>query len=84
MCETKLFFLTYEIEDEKIKPDNESIESIKKLKPTTNVKELQRFLCSVNAYYKFIDKYATIQQPLNHLLKKNIPWEWSKNMSKIF
>lgn len=77
-------FLGYEIKQGQITPDNVNIESIKKLKPPTNVKELQRFLGSINVYNKFIDNYAKIRQPLNKLLKKNTPWSWTEDCQEKF
>ncbi|GBN40239.1 Transposon Ty3-I Gag-Pol polyprotein [Araneus ventricosus] len=41
-AQTKISFLGYEIEQGKVSPNNATIETIKKLQPPTNVKELQR------------------------------------------
>ncbi|GBL94207.1 Retrovirus-related Pol polyprotein from transposon 297 [Araneus ventricosus] len=67
----KINFLGYEIKEGCITPDNHNNESIKKLQPPKNVKQLQGFLGSVNVYNKFIDSYAKIREPLNQLLKKD-------------
>ncbi|GBN78079.1 Transposon Ty3-I Gag-Pol polyprotein [Araneus ventricosus] len=69
-AQTKISFLGYEIEQGKVSPNNANIETIKKLQPPTNVKELQRFLGSVNVYNKFIPQYAKLRYTLNQLLKK--------------
>ncbi|GFU12706.1 retrovirus-related Pol polyprotein from transposon 17.6, partial [Trichonephila clavipes] len=61
---TKINFLGYEIEEGKVTPNNTNIDIIKKLKPPNNVKELQRFLSSINVYYKFIPEYADLRYSL--------------------
>ncbi|GFV76614.1 transposon Tf2-6 polyprotein [Trichonephila clavipes] len=83
----KLAFVTtegYEIKEGCITPDNQNIETIKKLQPPKNVKQLQSFLGSVNVYNKFIDSYAKIREPLNKLLKKDKQWEWSAECQTAF
>ncbi|XP_055930721.1 uncharacterized protein LOC129960966 [Argiope bruennichi] len=74
-AQDKINFLGYEVKEGCISPDNHNIESIKKLQPSKNVKQLQGFLGSLNVYNKFIDSYAKIREPLNNLLKKDTPWQ---------
>ncbi|GFV44126.1 transposon Tf2-9 polyprotein [Trichonephila clavipes] len=83
----KLAFVTtegYEIKEGCITPDNQNIETIKKLQPPKNVKQLQSFLGSVNVYNKFIDSYAKIREPLNQLLKKDKQWYWTAECQTAF
>ncbi|GBM16923.1 Transposon Ty3-I Gag-Pol polyprotein [Araneus ventricosus] len=80
----KINFLGYEIKEGCITPDNHNLESIKKLQPPKNVKQLQGFLGSVNAYNKFIDSYAKIREPLNQLLKKDKQLHWTAECQKAF
>ena len=43
------------------------------------------FLGLMNYYYaKFIPNQSTLTQPLNNLLCKNTPWNWTKNHSDAF
>ncbi|GBN02709.1 Transposon Ty3-I Gag-Pol polyprotein [Araneus ventricosus] len=80
----KINFFGYEIKEGYITPDNHNIESIKKLQPPNNVKQLQGFLGSVNVYNKFIDSYAKIREPLNQLLKKDKQWHWTAECQEAF
>ncbi|GBL55959.1 Transposon Ty3-I Gag-Pol polyprotein [Araneus ventricosus] len=80
----KINFLGYEIKEGCITPDNHNIESIKKLQPPKNVKQLQGFLGSVNVYNKFIDSYAKIREPLNQFLKKDKQWHWTAECQEAF
>ncbi|GFW00221.1 retrovirus-related Pol polyprotein from transposon 17.6 [Trichonephila clavipes] len=83
-AKTKINFLCYEIEEGCITPDNQNIETIKKLQPPKNVKQLQSFLGSVNVDNKFIDSYAKIRKPLNQLLKKDKQWDWTAECQTAF
>ncbi|GBN26680.1 Transposon Ty3-I Gag-Pol polyprotein [Araneus ventricosus] len=78
----KINILGYEIKEGCIIPENHNIESIQKLQPPKNVKQLQGFLCSVNFYNKLIDSYAKIRKPLNQLLKKDKQWHWTAECQK--
>ncbi|GFT29424.1 transposon Tf2-6 polyprotein [Trichonephila clavipes] len=74
----------YEIKEGCITPDNQNIETIKKLQPPKNVKQLQSFLGSVNVYNKFTDSYSKIREPLNQLLKEDKQWEWTAECQTAF
>ncbi|GBN83839.1 Retrovirus-related Pol polyprotein from transposon 17.6 [Araneus ventricosus] len=80
----RVSFLGYEIEQGKVFPNNPNIETIKKLQPSTNVKELQRFLGSVYVYNKFIPQYAKLRYPLNQLLKKDAKFNWTNEYQDAF
>ncbi|GFV57955.1 transposon Tf2-6 polyprotein [Trichonephila clavipes] len=67
----------YEITQGHYSPSNPNIETIRKLAPPKDVKELQRFLGSINVYQKFIKDYAKLRVPLHKLLKKDAIWNWS-------
>ena len=43
----------------------------------TKVMELRSFLGLANYYRRFIKGYSNRVSPLNDLLKKDNPWEWS-------
>ncbi|GFW10818.1 retrovirus-related Pol polyprotein from transposon 17.6 [Trichonephila clavipes] len=77
-------FLRYEIKQGSYTPNNTNVEIIKKLLPPRNVKDLQRFLGSINVYYKFIPQYAKLRMPLNNLLKKNQNWNWTPECQQSF
>ncbi|GBO09375.1 Transposon Ty3-G Gag-Pol polyprotein, partial [Araneus ventricosus] len=83
-AQTKISFLGYEIEQGKVSPNNANIETIKKLQPPTNIKELQRLLGSVNVYNKFIPQYAKLRYPLNQVLKKDVKFNWTNERQDAF
>ena len=60
------------------------IKAIKSWMPPTNMKQLQSFLGLASYYRKFIDHFADIAQPLNRLLKKNTPYQWTSLQQEAF
>lgn len=83
-AKTKINYLGYEIGEGKYSPANANIEVIKKLQPPKTVKQLQRFLGSINVYNKFIHNYAKLRNPLNNLLKKDKKFIWNEQCQQSF
>lgn len=83
-AKNKISFLGYEIGEGTFSPNDVNIETIKKLVPPNNTKQLQRFLGSVNVYNKFIQNYAKLRKPLNNLLKKGVKWVWDDDCQNAY
>ncbi|GFW13751.1 retrovirus-related Pol polyprotein from transposon 17.6 [Trichonephila clavipes] len=83
-AQEKIKFLGYEITQGHYSPSNPNIETIRKLAPPKDVKELQIFLGSINVYQKFIKDYAKLRVPLNKLLKKDAIWNWSHECQEAY
>ncbi|GFU53278.1 retrovirus-related Pol polyprotein from transposon 17.6 [Trichonephila clavipes] len=83
-AQEKIKFLGYEITQGHYSPSNPNIETIRKLAPPKDVKELQRFLGSINVYQKFIKDYAKLRVPLNKLHKKDAIWNWSHECQEAY
>ena len=49
-----------------------------------NLKVVQSFLGFYNFYRRFIKGFATLARPLNKLLKKEVPWEWTSARQLAF
>eukprot|EP00118_Oscarella_pearsei_P024264 m.302820 g.302820 ORF g.302820 m.302820 type:complete len:331 (+) comp40828_c0_seq6:540-1532(+) len=59
-------------------------EAIQKAPRPSDVKSLRSFLGLVNYYGCFIPRLATLEQPLNDLLKQEKPWKWTDQCDKAF
>lgn len=65
-------------------PDPDRISSVLKLKPPTNVKELQSILGFFGYLREFIPNMAEITNPLRILLKKSVEWHWTDIQQQAF
>ena len=59
-------------------------DAVSKMPPPVNVSQLRSFLGSVQFYHKFLPDLSTMSQPLHHLTKKNIKWNWGPPETKAF
>lgn len=62
----------------------EKVEAIRKLKPSTNVKELMRLLGMINFIARFVPKAQENLSPLIALLKKYSSWLWQEPQINAF
>ena len=72
----RIKWLGHEIDENGIKPNEEKIEAIQKLKPPENTKELKSFLGAIQYMAKFLPKLSEQTDQLQKFLKKNEPWIW--------
>ena len=75
-------YLGMVIEEGEISMDPVKLKGIKDWPIPTTVKQVQSFLGFGNFYRKFIHKYSEITKPLNDLLKKDKPFDWTKECQK--
>ena len=64
--------------------DPAKVEAISKRRPPTNVKQVQEFLGLPNYYRRFIKDFSKIAAPIFNLLKKDVPFNWSKECDVAF
>ena len=82
MNETK--WLGHEINENGIKPNEEKVEAIIKLKAPENTKDLKSFLGAIQYMAKFLPKLSEQTDRLRKLLKKNEPWNWGPKQETDF
>ena len=80
----RIKWLGHEIDEYGIKPNEEKIEAIQKLKLPENTKELKSFLGAIQYMAKFLPKLSEQTDRLRKLLKKNEPWRWGDEQQKDF
>ncbi len=64
--------------------DPVKIERVVKWTAPQSVKQLQGFLGFCNFYRRFVRNFSKVVSPVNHLLKKNVRWTWSRDCNKAF
>ena len=67
-----------------IQPLPEKLESIAKMPPPRNPKEVKQFLGLVGYYRKFISRFADISRVLTHLTKKDVEFKWTNECENCF
>ena len=82
MNQTK--WLGHEIDENGIKPNEEKVKAILRLKPPENTKELKSFLGAIQFMAKFLPKLSERTDKLRKLLKKKEPWNWGEEQQKDF
>ena len=82
--QTHIKFLGHTISEEGVSVNDDKIKVIKDHPVPNNKKQLKSFLGLVNYYRKYIPNVAHISEPLNYLLRKNIPFVWSEKCQASF
>ena len=75
-------YLGFIIDKNGKRPDPRRVDAIKNMPTSKNIKELEAFIGKVNYYGKFISNFSDKCKLLNHLRKKNTPWEMNSRMSQ--
>ena len=70
-------YLRHIISGEGIAPVPEKLDSIQKMLPPKNAKEVKQFLGLIGYYRKFVPRFSDLARPLNALTRKNIVFEWT-------
>lgn len=81
---TELKCLGFIISQEGLKPDPDQLKIIQSLPSPTNESELRSLLGSLNFYQRFIKNMAVHRAPLDALLKKDVPFNWSAQCEAAF
>ena len=68
----------------RIKPNEEKVKTIAKLKSPNNSKELKFFLGAIQHLEKFFLKVLEMTGRLRKILKMNEHWEWGDDQKKDF
>ena len=77
-------YLGMYIKENQIKIKQTKLEGIIDWPIFTTMKQVQSFLEFGNSYRKFIRHYMNIAWPLNNLMKKDHPWNWTNNCQLAF
>ena len=88
---TKCFFgvdqvqyLGYTIDATGLKPTQEKLEAIQCAPEPKDITQLRSYLGMLNFYRKFLVNAAVVLEPLNDLLRKDVPWKWTLGHSQAF
>ena len=57
--------------------DPEHVEAISKISLPNSHKAMQSFLGKINFVHRFVPNFAQVVEPLQFLVKKDVPFKWS-------
>ncbi|XP_069466557.1 uncharacterized protein [Ambystoma mexicanum] len=77
-------YLEFILSPQGIEMDPAKVDSILSWPRPTSVKQIQSFLRPANFYWKFIPTFSAIVQPIVALLKKDVPFNWTKDQESAF
>ena len=80
----ELTWLGYLINQNGVKPIQDKTDAITKLKAPTNTKELKSLLGSIQHLSKFLNNLSKTTDRMRKLLKKDVKWEWTKEINDDF
>lgn len=74
-------YLGHQLTQKGLAPDPDKVRAINAIPAPTNKAELQRFLGMATYLMKFVPNFSAKTQPLRELLKTNVTWHWTPEMS---
>ena len=77
-------YLAHRIDSEGLHPTEEKVRAIMDADTPRDVKTLRSFLGLIMFYSKFLENHSTVLAPLNKLLCKDVPWNWTENHETAF
>ena len=72
------------ISEKGIEVDKAKIETVERLPPPTDIRSLRSFLGHAGFYRRFIKDFSKIAKPLNYLLQKDVPFEFTDECEVAF
>ncbi|CAC5392995.1 unnamed protein product [Mytilus coruscus] len=80
----EVIYLGHKISKKGVQADISKVEAVESFPVPKTEKNVRSFLGLTNYYRKFIKGYSHIATPLNRLLRKDVPFEWSEKCQKAF
>ena len=81
---TSLQYLGHIIDGKGLHPTDKKLAAVRDTPKATNVTSLKSFLGLIIFYSRFLKNHSTVLAPLNNLLKKYVPWKWTKTEEEAF
>ncbi|CAG2216284.1 unnamed protein product [Mytilus edulis] len=80
----EVIYLGHKISKQGVQADISKVEAVESFPVPKTEKNVRSFLGLTNYYRKFIKGYSHLATPLNRLLRKDVPFEWSEKCQKAF
>ncbi|VDI07259.1 Hypothetical predicted protein [Mytilus galloprovincialis] len=80
----EVIYLGHKISKKGVQADISKVEAVESFPVPKTEKNVRSFLGLTNYYRKFIKGYSHLVTPLNRLLRKDVPFEWTEKCQKAF
>ena len=80
----KVIYIGHKLTAEGVKPDEEKVETIKRMPPPEDKKGTERLLGVVNYLAKIVPNMSTITKPIRELLRSDVEFQWGDAQEKAF
>lgn len=84
LCVESVNFLGMTLDKNGVHPTYEKLETLRKMKPPINIKQLRGYLGLLNFFASFIPNTAELTKQMRKLLKSNTPFVWTEEMQNEF
>lgn len=81
---TEIQILGHVVSRQGISPDPEKLLAVTHFPRPTHLKNLRSFLGLCSYFRRFIRGFADLSEPLQRLLKKNVPFVWTQDQEQAF
>ena len=82
--EEEVTYLGHRISGQGLHPTEDKVKAVQEAPTPTGASELRAYLVMLTYYDKFLPHRASVLAPLYSLLKKGIPWIWTKAQEDAF
>ena len=82
--QSSVVYLGHLIDSAGLHPTMDKLAAVRDAPPPKDAVALKSFLGLIMFYSRFIPHHSTVLAPLNSLLKKNVPWRWTKTEDNAF
>nr|KYP73910.1 Retrovirus-related Pol polyprotein from transposon 17.6 [Cajanus cajan] len=83
-CVDHVVFLGFIVSKEGVRVDPKKIKAIQEWPTPRNVSEVRSFHGFASFYRGFVPNFSTISSPLNELVKKDVPFDWTIKHDQAF
>ncbi len=80
--QSSIKYLGYVFDKDGVRADPAKMEALVKLPAPKNIKNVREVMGCLNYYRRFVKDFSKISQPINELLKKDMPFEWTEQRQK--
>jgi len=84
LFEEEIQYLGHTISGKGIAADYSYIETITTWPTPRNVKEVRNFMGLVGYYRRFVERFSQISNPITHLQRKGVKFEWTSECERAF